>query len=133
MALTKIPGYATTGQAPVVLNSISNRFNGVRTVFNLRLEQTTITSIVDSKDLEVVVNGLKLIPYITTYTYPWITAVTPINQYRITSNVGGLGGRVVIFKAPAVGAICSLTWRDMSNTKQTRRYPFSAATVALGD
>jgi hypothetical protein len=133
MALTKIPGYATTGQAPVVLNSISNKFNGVRTVFDLRLEQTIVTSIVDSRDLAVIVNGLTLIPYITNYTYPWINTVAPINQYRVTSNVGGLDGRVVIFKAPAVGAICSLTWRNMSNTKQTRRYPFLAMTIALGD
>jgi len=133
MALTTIPGFASTAQAPVLLNSITNSFTGVRTVFPLRLEQTTVTSIVDSRDLEVVVNGLRLIPYVTTYTWPWISIIAPINQYRVTDNISNLGGNLIIYKAPAVGSICSLTWRNTSTTKQTRRYPFSATTVALGD
>jgi len=50
--------------APTVLNDISNQFDGYKNVFNLTQDQNPITntSIGDSRSLEVVVNGKKIIP-----------------------------------------------------------------------
>ena len=73
MALTKILSGSITGLTSVILNDISNQFDGVKSVFPLMQDQTSINTIVDSKDLEVVVNGQRLAPYVTTYTYPWLT------------------------------------------------------------
>ena len=117
--------------APSILNDISTQFDGSKTTFPLRVDQTTLNTIVDSKDLEVVVNGLKLAPYIAEYKYPWIVTYDSYNGYRVR-NFNSIG-YVTIYNAPFRGDSGILTYRSMSIAKQTKRYPFSAATIAFGD
>lgn len=117
--------------APSILNDISPQFDGSKTTFPLRVDQSTLNTIVDSKDLEVVVNGLKLAPYITEYKYPWIVTFDSFNGYRVR-NFNSIG-YVTIYNAPFRGDSGILTYRSMSIAKQTKRYPFSAATIAFGD
>jgi hypothetical protein len=112
---------------PVVLNDISNQFDGTKTVFSLMLDQDMIYSIVDSKDLEVVINGARLSPYVNTQTYPWISNIESFNGFRVKSN------NLIIYNAPFIGDSASLIWRNASNTTQTKKYPYSAASIALGD
>ena len=112
---------------PVVLNDISNQFDGTKTVFSLMLNQDMIYSIVDSKDLEVVINGARLTPYVNTQTYPWISNIESFNGFRVKSN------NLIIYNAPFIGDSASLIWRNASNTTQTKKYPYSAASIALGD
>jgi hypothetical protein len=112
---------------PVVLNDISNQFDGTKTVFSLMLDQDMIYSIVDSKDLEVVINGARLSPYVNTQTYPWISNIESFNGFRVKSN------NLIIYNAPFIGDSVSLIWRNASNTTQTKKYPYSAASIALGD
>ena len=112
---------------PVVLNDISNQFDGTKTVFSLMLDQDMIYSIVDSKDLEVVINGARLTPYVNTQTYPWISNIESFNGFRVKSN------NLIIYNAPFIGDSASLIWRNASNTTQTKKYPYSAASIALGD
>lgn len=112
---------------PVVLNDISNQFDGTKTVFSLMINQDMIYSIVDSKDLEVVINGARLSPYVNTQTYPWISNIESFNGFRVKSN------NLIIYNAPFIGDSVSLIWRNASNTTQTKKYPYSAASIALGD
>jgi hypothetical protein len=112
---------------PLVLNDISNYFNGVDTVFSLREDQTSINTIVDSKDLEVVINGARLTPYVKQQTYPWLMDYDSFRGFRVR------GGNLIIYNAPWIGDSSSLIWRNSTTTAQTRKYPYSATAIALGD
>jgi hypothetical protein len=114
----------------VILNDISNRFDGVTTHFPLRLEQNLVTTITDSKDLEVVVDGFKLSPYIIKYTWPWLVEYASFKGYRVRTFDSQ--NYITIYNAPSVGSSALLSLRQ-SSTTQTSRYPFSATVVALGD
>jgi len=110
-----------------VLNDIANQFDGAKTVFDLRLEQTAVTSLVDSKELEVVIAGQKLNPYIDILTYPWLSQYDSFKGFRVRS------GKVTIYNAPYAGDSSHISYRKASVSRQKRRYPFSAATIAFGD
>lgn len=110
-----------------VLNDISNQFDGSKTVFDLKADQTVINTTVDSKDVEVVINGLRLTPYVDTYTYPWITPYDSFRGFRVVA------GKLILYNAPYRGDSSFIMLRPGSTTRQKRRYPFSATTVALGD
>ena len=113
--------------APVVLNDISAQFDGVKTVFPLMQDQTSINTIVDSKDLEVVLNGMRLAPYVDTLPYPWLTPYDSFKGFRVSS------GNLIIYNAPAIGDSISLILRSASISRQKKKYPYSAATIAFGD
>lgn len=121
------PGNVVTNTAPTVLNTIAPYFDGARSVFALKTDQTSVSGITDSKDLEVVVNGQWLSPYVNNITYPWITPYDSINGFRV------VGANLTIYIAPQIGDTASLVWRPGSSTPQTKKYPFSATTIALGD
>lgn len=111
-----------------ILNDISSQFDGVKGSFSLRLEQNAVTTITDSKNLEVVVSGKKLSPYVTTLPYPWLTPFDTIKGYRVRD------GNLVIYNPPDVGETALLTYKTPgTTTTQIKRYPFSATTVALGE
>jgi hypothetical protein len=113
----------------IVLTDISNLADGDRSVFTLRTNQTDLglTAVVDNKDVQVVINGRTLKPYVTEATYPWIVDSLSVKGYRVREN------RLVIYNAPDIGSDINITLRKTSVTKQIRRYPFSAATISLGD
>jgi hypothetical protein len=112
---------------PIVLNDISTQFDGVTTVFALKQDQTSINTIVDSKDLEVVINGMRLTPYVKTLTYPWLTPYDAFRGFRVS------GSNLIIYNAPAIGDGASVIVRSISSSVQTRKYPYSATTIAFGD
>jgi hypothetical protein len=125
-------GSGSGSGSTTILNDISNQFNGLATRFQLRLEQAAVNTIVDSRELEVVVNGSQLKPYVTTYTWPWIPVYDSFNGFRVRKNLD-LTNYLTIYNAPAAGSSASLVFRSTATAAQTRRYPFSATTVALGD
>ena len=113
---------------PLVLNDVSNQTNGLKAVFQLKTNQTLYTGIVDSKNLEVIVNGQRLSPHVTQVTYPWFsTYYGSWPGYRVS------GSNVIIYNAPDKGSRVSLTVLNKSTTKQTQRYPFLPTTIVLGD
>ncbi len=111
---------------PIVLNDISNQFDGYKTVFPLKQDQTAINNIVDSKDLEVVINGQRLAPYVDSITYPWITPYDSFSGFRVVA------GNVIIYNAPFIGDRATLIYRPASIARQKIKYPYSAATIAFG-
>ena len=112
---------------PIVLNDISTQFDGSKTVFSLLLDQTSINTITDSKDVQVILNGQILAPYVQDLEYPWITPYDSFKGYRIKD------GNIIIYNAPNYGDQCVMIVRSTSQSVQTRRYPYSAATIAFGD
>lgn len=118
---------------PLVLADISNQCDGAKAVFPLVNDQVNITSanITDSKNLSVVVSGQTLSPYVRQLTYPWLTPYDSYPGYRVVTS--STSSNVIIYNAPAPGSQVTLTIINNSSVAQTRKYPYSATTVALGD
>jgi hypothetical protein len=115
-----------------VLDDISYQFDGGKTVFGLTLDTANIstvinTTIVDSKDIDVAVNGSVLMPYVQQLTWPWITPYDSFRGYRV------VGDNVYFYTAPSPGFQCSIILRNTSKSAQQRRYPFTPGSIALGD
>jgi hypothetical protein len=115
------------------LNDISNQFTGLNSVFNLLVDQTNITNsdVVDSKNMEVIINGLRLAPYIKQNTYPWLTPYDSFMGFRVVSD--STSARIIIYNSPVPGDQALLTIINKATNVQTRKYPYSATTIALGD
>ena len=119
-----------------VLNDISNQFDGTSSHFQLKTEQSAINITADSKDFEVVIDGRRLNPYVTRYTYPWLTPYDSFKGFRIRTfrNLANVTSNyVTIYNAPYIGDSSTISLRTPTSTAQTTRYPFSATSIALGD
>jgi hypothetical protein len=117
----------------ILLNDISNQFDGSNSVFNLILDQTNITnsSIQQSVDVEVILSGKRLSPYIKQDTTPWLTPFDSFRGFRVVAT--STDAKVIIYNAPAIGDQADITIINTSSTVRTRKYPYSATTIALGD
>ena len=122
-------GSSFTGISSSILNDISSQFDGVKGAFSLMREQDAFYAVIESKELEVVIGGKRLSPYVTTLTYPWLTPFDTIKGYRVRD------GTLVIYNPPDVGETALLTYtsHDTTAPTQIKRYPFSATTIALGE
>jgi hypothetical protein len=132
-ALTQ--GYVNDIPAPAFLNDISTQFDGRNSAFDLYTDTTAVTSLAASVNLQVVVNGLMYKPYIKEITYPWITEV---NNYGFRSFrlalAGATGVQQVVFSTPPKSGSDSVLMVINNNSNvQTKKYPYSAMTIALGD
>jgi len=118
---------------PLILNDISNQFTGSQSVFTLFTDQTNITSsdVVDSRNMEVIVNGLRLAPYIKQNTYPWLTPYDSFIGFRVVSDANT--ANLIIYNSPAPTDQAIVTIINKATNVQTRKYPYSATTIALGD
>jgi hypothetical protein len=96
-------------------------------VFPLLLDQTSINTIVDSKDVQVIINGQILAPYVQDLDCPWTNTYDAFKGYKIKD------GNIIIYNAPNYGDQCVMIVRNTSQSVQTRRYPYAATTIALGD
>lgn len=112
-----------------VLDDVSNQFDSDKCVFNLRLNQAILGNsyIVDSKDLEVTVDGRRLEPYVNQNAFAFLPTYDSYKGFRVREN------RLIIYNAPEVDSKATVIVRKNSSTKQIRRYPFSATTIGLGD
>jgi hypothetical protein len=112
---------------PIVLNDISNYFDGQTSIFPLIQETTSINTFIDSKDIMVTINGMVLAPYVKEIRYPWMVDYDSYRGYKV------VGSNLVIYNAPDPGDRATVIIIGQSQTQQTRRYPFSPATIGLGD
>jgi hypothetical protein len=115
------------GNLPIVCNDISTQFDGVKAVFTLRQDQTSINTVVDSKDVQVTLNGQILAPYVTELRYPWMSVYDSYTGFRVN------GSNLIIYNSPGVGDVAVVMITSTSQSKQYRRYPYSATSIALGD
>lgn len=112
---------------PIVLNDITNYFDGRTHVFPLKQETSSINTFIDSKDIMVTINGMVLTPYVTENRLPWTTDYDSYRGYRVVDS------NLIIYNAPDPGDTATVIIIGQSQTKQVRRYPFSATTIGLGD
>jgi len=112
---------------PIVLNDISNYFDGTTCLFSLKQDTSSINTFIDSKDIMVTINGMVLSPYVTENRLPWIVDYDSYRGYRVVDS------NVVIYNAPDPGDRATVIIIGQSQTKQVRRYPFSPTTIGLGD
>ena len=112
---------------PIIADDISPYFNGSSAVFPLTNNLVKISNIIDSKDAEVIVNGRRLVPYVQELRYPWIAEYDAYRGFRVRD------GKLILFNAPKSGEQASVMVKTISQKVATRKYPFSASTIALGD
>ena len=112
---------------PIIADDISPYFNGSSAVFPLTNNLVKISTIIDSKDAEVIVNGRRLVPYVQELRYPWIAEYDAYRGFRVRD------GQLILFNAPKSGEQASVMVKTISQKVATRKYPFSASTIALGD
>ena len=124
----------STSFAPIVFNNVSTQTNGKTTVFTLKTNQTSITGITNSKQLQVTLNGAILNPYIKTWVWPFWSVYGSYNGFKVVNRGYGLtANSVVIFNSPAIGSQLTITQLNNSTDTQLQRYPFSATTIATSD
>lgn len=122
-------GPITGAAGATVLSNISNQFDADKCVFDLKQDQNLLSStyLIDSKDLEVTVDGNRLEPYVSQNAFPFLPVYDSYKGFRVREN------RLIIYNAPENGSTATVIVRKNSSTKQIRRYPFSATTIGLGD
>lgn len=109
------------------LDDISWLFNGVTSVFPLTINKVPVTTIVDSSDIEVTINGIKWSPYVKEIRYPWFTPYDSYKGYRV------VGSNLIIYNPPATGDSAIISIINRSAESQVKKYPYSASSIALGD
>ena len=114
---------------PELLDDVSGLTDSVNCVFTMKLDGVPVsnTYIIDSKDLQVTVDGRILKPYVEDGDFIFMPAYNSYKGFRVRDN------RVIIYNAPEVGSQIDLVAQYISTTKQIRRYPFSATNIGLGD
>lgn len=128
VSITTLYSTASTGvKPPYVLDDVSAYFDGDRCVFPLMVNQVSINTIVDSKDIQVVLNGQFLAPYVSEQRWPWQADFDSAKGFRVS------GGNLIIYSTPDSGDSIVIILVDTSQTVQIRTYPYSANTIALGD
>lgn len=133
MALTKIKATSISSLPVYVLDDVSPYIDGTTGVFNLTLDNysnvfaATGLTIVDSKDLDVQINNIPVTPHVKRLSFPWFVVYEPLKGFRVA------GDKIVFYPPPALGSYISIVFRNRSLSEQTRRYPFTAGTIALGD
>lgn len=128
----------STNPTVTILDDISGQFDGSKTNFQLKINNTSINIQADSKDFEVVIDGKRLTPYITRLTYPWLTPYNSFKGFRVrqlvdSSNVSSNSNYMTIYNAPYIGDSASVILRTPTSNTQIMRYPFSTTTIAFGD
>lgn len=134
MEITDTPAIVTyapiTGVAGLnILDDVSQQCDADRCVFELRQNSTSLSfsTVIDSKDLEVSINGIRLEPYIGQNAFAFLPTYDSFKGFRVREN------RLIIYNAPEINSKVTVNLRKVSTSKQIRRYPFSATTIGLGD
>jgi len=72
-----------------------------------------------------------LAPYIKQNTYPWLTPYDSFIGFRVVSDANT--ANLIIYNSPAPTDQAIVTIINKATNVQTRKYPYSATTIALGD
>lgn len=119
---------ASSATQQTLLDDVSGLTDSSNAVFTLKINGVAVlnTFIVDSKDLQVTVDGKRLQPYTNAADFVFMPSYDACKGFRVREN------RLIIYNAPEVGSQISLVAQPISTTKQIRRYPFSATNIGLG-
>jgi hypothetical protein len=119
---------------PVLFNDVSTQTSGRKTVFPLKTNQTAVTGIANSKQLQVIVNGAYQTPYVTVSPWPFWCIDNSFNGFKVVKLGYSLtANSVVLYRPPAKRSQVSITQLNTAQDTQIQRYPFSATTIAISD
>lgn len=131
------PQYVTvTGITQVVntvLDDISYQLNSKDHIFTLRANGSVLsgTEYTDNKDLEVVLNGLALTPFIThaNRLWPWMSEFDAgrSNSFRMR------GARIIFYNQPRLRNTVFIKINTKSASRQVTKYPLQPINIAFGD
>ena len=120
MALTRIlTDLQDTYTLPAVCDDISNYFNSRSQIFPLMLDEVSINTVTDSRQVQVSINGQILRPYIAERTLPWSV------EYDINN--------IIIYNPPDLGDRAMVTIVTLGTYVQRKAAAFSFNLIALGD
>lgn len=120
---------ASAAYDPIPLD-VHGQTDAANCVFLLRRNQVPLsdTDVEDSRDIEVIIDGEQYSPYVSQKAFAYMPIYEVDSRtFRVREN------RLIIYNAPDVGANIKVVVKKTSTTPQTRRYPFSATTIGLGD
>lgn len=121
------------GLVNLSVNDISNRYNALDQVFTLKTNNTALTGTEygDERDLEVVVGGRRLEPWVQEFHqyYPWFNEMTAAraNSYKMK------GAKIILYSAPTTKTTGFIKINTKSASRQIRKYPIPPNNIALGD
>lgn len=128
MALTRVSSdLQDTYNYPLICDDIGSQFDGRRMIFTLRANGNTINTIVDSKNVQVYLNGQIQRPYIAEPTLPWAMDYTPNGFYKIVGNT------IIFYNPPVDSDTVMIVVVTNSTYPQVTSNFYSARTIALGD
>ena len=129
-------GSFTQANIPFVLDDVAAQCDGNKGSFVLTkdgLKVTTAIGNVDSKDVDVSVNGQALSPYCPSVD-AWLPEYDGFsNEFRVWAQSNDNVNYLTIYNSPASGEKIAIIARHLSASKQKRLYPIRATTIALGD
>ena len=129
MALTRIlTDLQDTYTLPAVCDDISNYFNSRSQIFPLMLDEVSINTVTDSRQVQVSINGQILRPYIAERTLPWSVEYDINGDYRVTTD-----GNLIIYNPPELGDRAMVTVVTIGTYVQRRTASYSVNLIAFGD
>lgn len=114
-----------------ILNAVP--LGGTDRVFTLRRQQSLATATYASlvtDDIELLVAGQYLAPYVVRSHLPWIVEYDSFNGFRVIS-----GSRMIVYNAPVTAGTGLQSVRVVRSVgaQTARRYPFAPTTIAFGE
>lgn len=129
MALTRVlTDLQDTYTLPAICDNISSQFNSSTQIFTLSLDEVSINTVTDSRQVQVSINGQLLRPYTFERELPWQVEYDISGDYRITSD-----GNIIIYNPPDLGDQASVVLVTLGTYVQRRTASYSATTIAFGD
>lgn len=131
MALTRISGdMQDTYLYPLFCDSIDDFFDGSTTTFTLRVDSIPINNLVDSRNVQVYMNGFLLKPYIPSnnVAFPWDVGLIQKNgDYEI------VGNKITFFMPPEMGEVTRIVIVNKNSYTRKTSNSFAPLSIALGD
>jgi hypothetical protein len=128
MALTRVlTDLQATYTLPAICDDISGDFNSSTQIFPLSIDEVSINTVTDSRQVQVSINGQILRPYVTKKELPWQVEYDISGDYRVTN------GNLIIYNPPDLGDRASAVLVTLGTYVQRRTASYSATTIAFGD
>ena len=128
MALTRVlTDLQQTYTLPAICDDISGSFNSSTQIFPLSVDEVSINTVTDSRQVQVSINGQILRPYIAERTLPWSVEYDINGDYRVTN------GNLIIYNPPELGDRAMVTIVTLGTYVQRRTASYSVNPIAFGD
>ena len=128
MSLTRITSdLQDTYNYPLICDDISSLFDGITMIFPLDVDGIAINTVIDSRNVQVYVNGQLQRPYVSEKRLPWIMEYAPNGAYKVVN------GKIIFFNPPASGDVVTISVISASIYVQRMSNSYTTRPIAFGD